>query len=186
MKLEEIAGIVADALRSANVPYMIVGGLSSNVYGIARSTKDVDIVIRLESSAPLQVIEKSLPQGFEFDRQVTFETITGNVRHIIRIKGTSFVIELFELSEKDEFQRNRFERRREIFVAPLKRSVPIPTSEDVVIQKLRWGRPKDLDDARDVMTVQAGHIDHAYIQDWCRRLNILDRYETVLATVPDI
>jgi hypothetical protein len=36
------------------------------------------------------------------------------------------------------------------------------------------------------MTVQGKSLDHTYIQDWCRRLNILDRYEAVLATVPEI
>ncbi len=114
-----------DALQKAGVPHMLVGGFSSNYYGIARSTKDVDIVVELPSRAPLTLVQNSLPPEFEFDPQITFETITGNLRHIIRIKGTPFVIELFEL--KDEpFQKVRFKRRRELFcpTAPADRHDP--------------------------------------------------------------
>lgn len=41
MKLEEIAGVIITVLQEAGLPFMVVGGLSSNVYSIARSTKDV-------------------------------------------------------------------------------------------------------------------------------------------------
>ncbi|MFO0808827.1 MAG: hypothetical protein U0746_09410 [Gemmataceae bacterium] len=47
MTSDEIAKAVVAALEEANVPYMIVGSFSSNLYGIPRSTKGVDIVIEL-------------------------------------------------------------------------------------------------------------------------------------------
>ena len=62
----------------------------------------------------------------------------------------------------------------------------IPTAEDVIVQKLRWGREKDRVDARDVMTVQGTALDLHYIENWCQRLNVTDRYQAVLATVPKI
>lgn len=33
----------------------------------------------------------------------------------------------------------------------LNREVFLPTAEDVIVQKLRWGRPKDLEGARGVL-----------------------------------
>ena len=71
MKLEEIAGVIIAVLQEAGLPFMVVGGLSSNVYSIARSTKDVDIVIRLETPGQLRRIEELLPARFRFDPQVT-------------------------------------------------------------------------------------------------------------------
>jgi len=186
MTLEEVAATIIGALTEADVPFMVVGGLSSNFYSIARSTKDVDIVIRLESAGQLQKIEATLPGTFQFDPQVTFESITGSVRHIIRIDGSPFVIELFELRATDPFQASRFKRRREILLPPLEISAPIPTAEDVVVQKLRWGRPKDLDDVRGVLTVQGPDLDYTYIKKWCQTLKILDRFEEIRATIPDI
>lgn len=178
MKLEDAARILLDALTQAGVPHMVVGALSSNYYSIARSTKDIDVVIQVGSPADLRRIESLLPKEFEFDPQITFESITGNIRHIIRLQGTPFVIELFELA-KDDYQQARFARRRETLLPQLNRTVTIPTGEDVIVQKLRWGRPKDLDDVMAVWLVQGERLDHHYIQDWCRKLNILDRYEGV-------
>ncbi|MCB1093356.1 MAG: hypothetical protein KDL87_17595 [Verrucomicrobiae bacterium] len=186
MKLEECAASVVAALEKACIPHMLVGGLSSNIYSIPRSTKDVDFVVKLESSAFLREIECHLPDGFTFDPQITFENITGNVRHLLRIDGTPLVVELFELREGDAFQSERFRRRKSLHLPSLNRSVPIPTAEDVVVQKLRWARPKDLEDARGVMAVQGSALDYDYIRKWCLELGILDRLETVRRTVPKI
>ncbi len=185
MTIEGAATAMLRALHDTSIPHMLVGGFSSNFYGIARSTKDVDIVIELVSRAPLEGLAKRLPDGFEFDPQVTFETITGNVRHIIKIRGTPFVIELFELAD-DPFQRERFSRRREQWIPQMGLHVTLPTAEDVIIQKLRWGRPKDLDDARDVMAVQAGRLDFAHIEHWCAELHITPRLQQVRAGVPPL
>ena len=43
------AGIVVavvSALNAVNIPHMLEGSLSSNVYGIPRSTKDADLVVQ--------------------------------------------------------------------------------------------------------------------------------------------
>jgi hypothetical protein len=40
MTIDDVALRVADALNAAGVPFMLVGGFSSNYHGIPRSTKD--------------------------------------------------------------------------------------------------------------------------------------------------
>lgn len=185
MTTDAAASRIIQALDSLGIPNMLVGSYSRNYYAIPRSTKDVDIVVELSSMTLLNDLSRLIAPDFFIDDQITFETITGNVRHIIRAHKSPVVIELFMLGD-DEFQKHRFANRRRVDIPALNVQVSLPSAEDVVIQKLRWARPKDLDDVVDVLAVQAGHIDHAYIQDWCRRLNIIDRYEAVLATVPDI
>lgn len=173
------------ALNDAGVPHMIVGGFTSNYYGIPRATKDVDIVIQLAKPQQLNEVEKTLGEGFAFERQITFETITGNTRHIVRIQGTPFVIELFELG-KDAFQQERFSRRVSLFVPQLGQKIFLPTAEDVVVQKIRWGRPRDLDDAKDVIAVQGDALDTTYIQHWCERHGTLERLEAIRSQIPPI
>jgi hypothetical protein len=43
----------------------------------------------------------------------------------------------------------------------------MPTAEDVVVQKLRWGRVKDAEDARFILAVQGDALDFTYIERWC-------------------
>jgi hypothetical protein len=62
--------------------------------------------------------------------------------------------------------------------------VCLPTPEDVVVQKVRWGRPKDLDDAKDVLAVQGDRLDLAYIESWCARHGTVDRLNALRAELP--
>ena len=95
------AAVVAiiDALEAASIPYMLVGSFSTNFHGIPRSTRDADFVVQLQETA-LQRLFSNLSEEFEPERQVGFETITGTVRHLIRLKGKPFKIELFQLGRR--------------------------------------------------------------------------------------
>jgi hypothetical protein len=185
MTTDTAAVRIVEALTALGIPNMLVGSYSRNYYAIPRATKDVDIVIELPSQSLLTELARRIAPDFVMDEQITFETITGNVRHIIRCPGSPIVIELFVLGD-DEFQRHRFARRREVAIPALNAKLFLPAAEDVIIQKLRWGRPKDLSDVVDVMAVQAGKLDDTYIQEWCRKLGITERYQSVRATVPEI
>lgn len=168
MNLYELASRVIEALEAEGIPYMVVGALSSSVFGIPRATKDVDIVLQLHTREPLSRLRERLAEVVVFDPQVTFETLTGSVRHILTAKTKPpFIVELFELGS-DPFVVERFSRRRAEWSGQIKRQVFLPTAEDVIVQKLRWGRPKDLEDARDVLAVQTpARLDMDYITRWC-------------------
>jgi len=61
--LEQVAWRVLRALDDAGVAHMLVGGLTSNYYGIPRATQDVDIVVKSPPSSRqrgrLRVVEKA-------------------------------------------------------------------------------------------------------------------------------
>jgi hypothetical protein len=123
MTIEEAAAAVIGALKQVGIAHMIVGGLSSNFYGIPRNTKDADVVIALLNREALGALASRLAEPCALDPQVTFET--------------------------------------------------------------RWARPRDLEDAKDVMAVQADALDHEYITKWCSELKIVDRYEALRASLTD-
>lgn len=168
MNLYELAARVIEALEAEGIPHMVVGALSSSVFGIPRATKDVDIVLQLQTREPLRRLEARLADVVTFDPQVTFETLTGSLRHILTAKTKPpFIVELFELGS-DPFVVERFSRRRAEWSGQLKRKIFLPTAEDVIVQKLRWGRAKDLEDARDVLAVQTpARLDMSYLTRWC-------------------
>lgn len=168
MNLYDLAARVIESLEAEGIPYMVVGALSSSVFGIPRATKDVDIVLQLQTREPLLRLEERLSEVVKFDPQASFETLTGSVRHILTAKTRPpFIVELFELGS-DPFVVERFSRRRAEWSGQIKRRVFLPTAEDVIVQKLRWGRAKDMEDARDVLAVQTPvKLDMAYIMKWC-------------------
>ena len=55
MKVYSFQGI-ARALQDAGVRYLVAGGLAVNVHGYLRFTKDVDLVVQLESDNILRAL----------------------------------------------------------------------------------------------------------------------------------
>ena len=169
---EDAVYLLIDRMNEVGIDYMIVGSLSSNAYGIARATKDADFVIQTSEEKRL-VLLRSLPSGFVIDEQVTFETVTGHRRQILKLPKIPYVIELFDLSD-EPFDRERFARRKATVLAG--RAAWLPSPEDVVVQKLRWAflakRPQDLIDASNVIQVSGEFLDWVYVEKWCATLNV--------------
>lgn len=175
---------VLDAIRSVGLPHMVVGSLSSNAYGIPRSTQDADIVIDPGSRGLLDLAGR-LPAGLHMDPQLSFETVTGTNRVIISVTESVFTIEIFILRD-DAYDRQRFARRRPESVQG--RETWLPSPEDVIITKLRWSkqgkRSKDVDDVRNVIAVQGDGLDWAYIHRWCDEHGTRGLLEQIRASIP--
>lgn len=188
MTVEQLAIRVIEACERQSMDHMLTGAFAYNCYGIPRATKDVDIVVDV-SSAPggIKPLIAELEPEIEFGGQVQFDTLTWGRRHIGNPVGNSLVrIELFELFD-DDFVKTQFSRRKRISVPQLSIQSWIPTPEDIVIQKLRWGRPKDLDDALDILAIMGSDtLDMPYIENWCATHGTTDRLEAAVARIPPL
>ncbi len=185
--IEQIALHVVGACESAGTDHMITGAFAFNHYGIPRSTKDFDVVVDVSAAGGVSRIIERLEGHVEFSEQVQFDTLTWGKRHIGRCADLpGFVVELFELFD-DPFVKEQFRRKVLLHSAQLDRSIWLPTAEDVVVQKLRWGRSKDLDDARDVLAVQGPEsLDMPYIRRWCAEHGTGERLDAILKSIPPL
>lgn len=170
MTVEALAVAVIDACEAAGIAHMLTGAFATSFYGVPRSTQDVDVVVSVDDGNPTPKLINELKGVVAFDPQVRFDTLTWGRRQV----GTTstdppFQVEVFELFD-DDFVQEQFARRQQFFDPRLQRTIWLPTPEDLVVQKIRWGRPKDLDDARDVLVVQRiDSLDLERIQMWCDR-----------------
>jgi hypothetical protein len=186
MTEDEATLTVIDALETLAIPYMVVGSLSSNLYGIPRSTKDADFVIEL-GSVPLSRLVDHLGASFRLDPQMTFEMNTLTRRHRLAVVDVPFTIELFYLSD-DPHDQERFRRRHRMNT--MGREVSMPTAEDVIITKLRWAvnarRAKDREDVRDVIAVQGANLDWPYVYNWCEQHGTRDLLDEIRRSIPPL
>jgi hypothetical protein len=167
MTIEETAGLVVDSCTDLGIPVLIVGSLSSNYYGLGRSTNDADLVVQ-SRPGDIQSLAKRLAPTLTLDPQPSFESITLTTKYLFAVRDHAFYVELFELSD-DEHDQERFARRVPINLFGT--TVWLPTAEDVLVMKLRWyargKRGKDFDDIRNVINVQQNRVDWDYIYRWC-------------------
>ena len=150
------------------------------------SGEQVPAWVKLKSgkTATTDELHDRLSDDYSIDLQMSFETITGSVRNVITHKPTKFDIELFRLGP-DEHHQLRFERRCTVEVPELKTAAVLPTPEDVVIQKLRWQREKDIDDARKVIQIQFARLDWAYIRHWTNKHGTTELLERLKSEADD-
>lgn len=185
----EATRIVVETLKRCHTPHMVVGGLSSNAYGIPRSTKDADIVLAVDGKALFAVAAELGPE-FQLDDQASFEMVTGTLRYHLRVPAIAFEVELFLLSS-DPHDQARFERRQMVSSTQIGTDIMVPTAEDVIVTKLRWAkiakRDKDRDDVRNIIAVQGDEVlDWDYIHRWCEAHETRALLDEIRASIPPI
>lgn len=187
MTIEQLALKVVEACEAVGSDHMVTGAFAYNFYGIPRSTKDFDVVVDVKEKKMIGEIILQLDSDIEFGGQVQFDTLTWGRRHIGRARsGPSYQVELFELFD-DPFVLSQFQRRKRLYSGQLQHEIWIPTAEDVVVQKIRWGRSKDLDDVRDVLAVQGPEsLDMDYVTNWCATHGTTERLSAILESLPPL
>jgi hypothetical protein len=185
MKVETLAGELVKACVAENVDYMIAGAFAYGMYGIPRSTKDVDIVLSVKGENVIFRVIERLSEQVEFGDQVQFDTLTWGKRHVGKVIGNpQLQVELFELFD-DPFVLAQFERKVLLYSPQVGAEIWAPTAEDVLVQKLRWGRAKDLDDARDIIAIQEiKNLEMDYVHHWCGIHKSEERLREAINRIP--
>lgn len=177
---------VVAALNDGGIAYMLVGSFASNYYGIVRSTQDADFLLQVDEM-PAARLQQSLGSAFVLDPQAALETFTFGTYYTLRHADSDFAVDLFIL-KGDPHDQLSFSRRVQASCGEV--CVFIPTPEDLVVTKLRWSqggrRNKDIDDVRNVLAVQQGRLDLAYIRHWCDQHGTREILETLLADTPTL
>jgi hypothetical protein len=161
------------------IPYMIGGSGASSVYGLVRTTGDLDIVAKI-AVADIQSIVSTLREDFYSDEQQMHAALehsrSFNVIHL----RSSYKFDIFPLTtdryQQIQFGRRRFEKSSIFTGEPLELAVSSP--EDVILSKLRLFHQggevseQQWNDVLGVIAVQRQNLDVRYLRDWAEYLGI--------------
>ena len=177
----EVARRLADALDFAQIPYAIGGAIAYGLYAPPRTTNDVDLNIFVgpEDLDPcFDAFEKA---GATVDRLAARSSATERGDFTIRVNGmrVDVFIESIPLSP--------CAGRRVKEAVLLGRPVKVLSPEDLVLFKLLFYRPKDINDVERLVRFQGSNLDREYVHGWLEDLVGKDdpRMATWLAAVAD-
>lgn len=173
MNSVELSRQAWQAIVASEVPYVMVGGFAVIFYTFPRATLDVDFVVAMPMSG-IEQIAWQFPANFILNPQPEMEILTGTYRWMIDVEGEAFRVELFQLSN-DPHHQLLFANRVAIDFPGVGSNVFIPIAEDLLIQKLRWARTKDLLDAKNILSVQGSRLNLPYVEEWCTRHGTLPK-----------
>lgn len=159
MEIRSIEAIVR-ALEEASVRYLIVGGLAVNAHGYSRMTRDVDLVIQLESSNTRRGLEALLGAGYRLMIPETPEAFADPaVRERWRTEKGMIVLKLWSDEHRrtpiDVFVYEPFDFDREyaaaawLEISPGLRA-PVVSLPALLQMKREAGRPRDLEDINEL------------------------------------
>jgi predicted nucleotidyltransferase len=152
---------IAEALQADGISYMVIGGQAVLLYGEPRLTKDIDVTlgVGIESLAHIKGIVESidLKPLVEDSEAFAKETMVFPV-----VEETSGIRVDFIFSFSP-YERQAIDRATAVNIEDV--PVMFASLEDLVIQKIISGRPRDLEDIR-VILIKNPDYDAGYIERW--------------------
>lgn len=170
---------IADKLNGAEIPYMVSGSVAMNFYAQPRMTRDIDIVILLNTTN----IKKFIGL-FENEFYLDEETINSEVRRLgmFNLIHNKYIIKIdFIMQKDDNFSQTAFDRRLQIDIDGIK--IYISSAEDLILAKLNRAKESFSEmQLRDVSNIKSlvKNLDFKYINQWIEELGLREIYNKVL------
>jgi uncharacterized nucleotidyltransferase DUF6036 len=149
---------LADAvefLKQQHVQYALVGGLASSIRGQTRVTADVDMVLAIDVTRALALLESVAGSKFMPLFADAAEVVEKSFILPLRHRATGVKLDLaIGLSG---FEQQAISRAQILDIGGI--SVPVITAEDLLVMKVLAGRPQDVQDAAGIVQAQSRNLD---------------------------
>ena len=171
----EVLSLVTHALDDTGIAYMITGSIAMNYHATPRMTRNIDIVIEL-NSGDLDSIVKLFQLDFYLDSDSIKDAIIN--QEMFNIIHSKSVLKLdFIVKKESPYRVTEFQRRRQVVIDGIPLWIVSP--EDLVLSKLFWAKDTKSElQIRDVknMLFAVHDIDLQYIQKWVKEMNLQEVY----------
>ena len=128
---------VTEAFEQLSIPYYIGGSVASSLYGMARSTMDVDIVADIKKNYVSKLRDK-LDEKYYIDEDMIIGAIENSSSFNLIHLETAIKIDVF-IYKDEPHQRKAIERKvKDKFDEELDYECYFSSPEDIIIAKFQW------------------------------------------------
>ena len=170
---------VINLLNKNNIPYMLTGGLAVTVWGRARSTLDIDIVLDIKRNNIKKLTSAFQKENFYIDEEAVEMALNKKFSFNAIDRETNTTIDCY-LVGNNEYEAKRFQRKIIKNIIGIK--VNIVSPEDLILIKLLWhkdsGSTRHLEDAESILKITK--VDLKYIKRWASRQSTLKILNKIL------
>lgn len=173
---EQTAAAFDLAAREVGVPYAFIGGMAVNAWGQPRATEDVDCLIDL-SPHLIASFADALQQRRLAARASDFEAARKDLSHVTVHDDLGN----FRVDCKLALTALEKEQVREAVEVPISTGVlRVVRPEETVAFKVKFGSPRDLQDALSIVRAQRGKIDEERLLAFALRLGVAEQVRDLL------
>jgi hypothetical protein len=161
---------LADAaafLTAHSIPFAVIGGIAASIRGEPRLTADVDAVIEVEVEGALRLLAAAGPSA-------PFEPLFPDAAEVVK---TALILPLRHRRTRIRvdlalgltgFERRLIQRASREDLGGFQ--VPVATAEDLLLMKVLAGRPRDLEDAKNIVSRRGSGLDWPYVLETGKQL----------------
>lgn len=155
----------AELARRAKLRWYVCCAEAVNLYGFPRATADLDLTIDLQDRDPAGFVARLRRDGFDarFD-DADFIRATRVIPVVHRATGLPVDLVLAGPGLEQVFLDGAHRKR----LAGV--TVPVISPEHLIVTKLLAGRPKDLEDVRELLAIRGATLDASEIEELLREL----------------
>lgn len=149
-------------LNQFRIDYLVVGGLAVNFHGVPRMTYDIDLMILLERSNILRLIQRLGEWGYRPKMPIDAEELADEAKREMWVgdkgmKAFTFWSDVQPIGEVDvlidyPLSYEELKARAEIFIVERQR-VPVISIKDLIALKVQSGRRQDLSDVEHLLMI---------------------------------
>ena len=175
---------VIDVFEQLGIRYHIGGSVASSIYGLPRTTLDVDIVadIRLEFA---RLLARNLKPDYYIDE----DSIRDAIRHRSSFNAihlnTMLKIDVFIIKTRS-FDQEAARRTQQKVLEENSHPVYLASPEDVILNKLEWYKmgggvsDRQWNDILGIFKVRGATLDIAYLRKWAAALDVTELLDRAL------
>jgi hypothetical protein len=156
---------IAKALEKTGIPYMIIGGQAVLLYGEPRLTKDIDVTLGAGIERISDVLHLISELGWEI--LVDSPDLFIKKTMVLPCREPQSGIRVDLVFSFSPYEQQAIRRSRPVEIGDS--FVQFASVEDLIIQKIIAGRPRDLEDVK-VIIHKNPEINTRYIHMWLNRL----------------
>jgi len=138
-ELSDTLRLLATALDRIGIPYLIGGSIASSARGIARATRDIDIVADIRAEHADQFAGALGREWYVEPDQIRQALRAGQAFNVIYIPKSQKVDIFPVVGEFHGVQLQRASRVPLLFLG-IQAEYPVASAEDILLAKLQWYR----------------------------------------------
>lgn len=175
--------LLVDCLQRLNrlsMPYMLVGSMASNYWGVPRSTHDLDFVVQLLADA-VDALVASFAVGFFIQPESVAKALRPPYQFNAIDEQSALKVDFWILRD-NPFEKAALARRLSVLMFETPAFVATP--EDLILHKLYWHKlnpsERQLRDAAGIYRVQRDMLDISYIERWANNLAVAQEWRDIV------
>ena len=165
-------------LSGLSIPHCVIGAVALGAWGRMRATKDLDFLVLIDDPNREKLITRLSLSGITANQQWAAANPMAKSR-VTRFAARGHPLYPLDIIyASDQHEREVLNRAQQTTLLGV--SFPVVSAEDLMLLKLKAGRPTDFDDVISVVRNPRLQLDVDYLWSWADRLGVQGELHYVL------